>query len=205
MNNNLKAIWAVSLGFFFFSLSDVLAKTLVQTYPPLMILFFSNICVLALSVFYGFFDGGRYFFKTKNLKWLVLRGFAGLCTGCLVVYSLKTISLDVFYTMIFLAPLWVTLLGKIFLGDNIGWQRLVAIIFGFAVIVYIFRPSAEIFKTDALLVLIASFSFAVGMFSVRAMKTKDHPALLALCYPLVVLVALFPVLLWQDMPPENGL
>lgn len=199
MNNNLKAIWAVSLGFFFFSLSDVLAKTLVQTYPPLMILFFSNMCVLILSVFYGFIDGGRHFLKTKNLKWLALRGLAGLCTGCLIIYSLQTISLDVLYTLIFLAPLWVTLLGRFFLNDKIGWQRLSAILFGFAVILCIFRPGADLFKMDALLILIASFSFAVGMFSVRAMKTKDHPALLALCYPLVVLVTLLPVLLWQDM------
>ena len=60
----------------------------------------------------------------------------------------------------FTAPLFTVVGAILFLREKVGWRRWSALIVGFCGILIMLRPGAEAFQTGALVVLVASITFA---------------------------------------------
>ena len=58
-------------------------------------------------------------------------------------------------------PLAVTLLSMLFLGERVGWQRMMAVITGFIGVLMIVKPSVTHFETYELLALVIVFGCAI--------------------------------------------
>ncbi len=109
---------------------DGFAKYLSLTIPVLQITwsryFFTVIIVLPIMLI---------FFR-KNFKWTekpqlqLIRGLLLFCANILFFYSISVISLAKALTLAFIAPLIVTILSPVLLGEKVGFRRWVAVISG---------------------------------------------------------------------------
>lgn len=139
---------------------------------------------------------GRFLFQTAILvPWAVAagrrlprrhlglhaaRGFltagATLCFFAAVAVMPLADALAIF----FVEPLLLTLLSALFLGERVGWRRLLAVAAGLAGAMVVIRPSLAVFGWHALLPLGAATCFALYLLLTRRMARHEDPVVLQL-------------------------
>ncbi|MDX1781067.1 MAG: DMT family transporter [Thalassovita sp.] len=154
-----------------FALEDFFIKRLTGSVPPGQVLL-----VLGL--------GGSLFFALPALRTrdnlfppvrphitLYLRTLGeGFC-AIFIVLSLSKVPLATFATTFQAVPLVVTVGAALFLREQVGWRRWLAIVIGFAGVLLIIRPGASGFEGGSLLVLAA-----VVAISMRDIVSRRLPA-----------------------------
>ncbi len=131
-----------------------------------------------------------------------LRGFLiALATLCFFT-SVTRLPVADAIAIFFVEPLLLTLLSPIFLGEKIGWRRLLAVVIGFAGALIIIRPGASMFGVYAFLPLAAALCFAFYLIITRKLALDTDPILVqfftglsGLFFLSVALLAL-PVINW---------
>jgi Permeases of the drug/metabolite transporter (DMT) superfamily len=68
------------------------------------------------------------------------------------------------------APIFVTALSGIVLGEHVGWRRWTAILIGFCGVLIALRPSAQTVSWPAMIALGGSLSFALLMLITRSLR-----------------------------------
>lgn len=207
-----RAIALMILAITFFSALDTSAKYLGQHYGM-------PVTQVAWSRFLGQFLGlfvlvpllGSLslpdLFRTKHLKLQLVRSVLMASTTVLNFLALQTLRLDQAITIVFLAPLVVALLAGPFLGEWVGWRRLVAIAIGFAGVAVAMAPTdltagTSGFNIGVLYSLSAMLAYALFMLLTRYMAAFDPP-MVTLFYSMFVgtfLGAPLAYLAWTTPP-----
>ncbi len=156
---------------------DGFAKYLSSTIPVLQITwsryFFTVIIVLPVMLF---------FFR-KNFKWTeqpklqLIRGLLLFCANILFFYSISLISLAKALTLAFIAPLIVTILSPILLGEKVGFRRWAAVITGFIGSLIVLRPGFVEINLASLAAIGTGFLYGVYLIVTRKLHNSDHPLL----------------------------
>lgn len=174
----LPAIGMTSLGFAAFSVSDAGVKLMLEHgHGTFNVMFYSGLVGFVLMVSWVLCRQGVSGFRSGCYRLHALRGVISICVFALVMYALKSIQLDEFYALIFLAPFFVALLGALLLGDEVGPHRMGAILIGFAAVLYMLRPDAGIDGMGAAAVILAAILFGTSMIIVRLMPAGENRAL----------------------------
>ena len=106
--------------------------------------------------------------------WPLVRA-AFMCGAYLFFYaSLPLLPLSMSAAAFFTGPLIITVLAALLLGERIGRRRLVAIIAGFAGVLFIIRPGLDGWQPIALLPVLAAFCYAIGIIITR-WRCRDEP------------------------------
>lgn len=112
----------------------------------------------------------------SDRKLLILRTLADTVTTWFFLNALYQIPIANLTAIVQSLPLTVTLAAAIFLGEPLGWRRLVAIGVGFVGVLMIVRPGTDGFSIYALYGLVA-----VGLITLRDLVTRkmsrDVPSL----------------------------
>jgi drug/metabolite transporter (DMT)-like permease len=121
-----------------------------------------------------------------------IRSMLDLTNNFCVVVALRHVSLPLFYILVFMAPLVVTLLVAIFFSELIGLRRIVAVIAGFVGVVIAVNPFSSSRQGDwigflACMVCVACFS--VNMVWSRVLIRTETPESLTLFTGVVMIVA----------------
>ncbi len=98
----------------------------------------------------------------------------------------------------FVEPFILTLLGGFFLGEQIGWRRILACAIGFAGALLVIRPSFSQFGPVAMLPLLTALCFAFYMVLTRRMARRLHPVALQGWTALAATVLILPLLVIFD-------
>lgn len=124
--------------------------------------------------------------KTKHLKLHTLRGVlnSGFMLG--FFFALSLIPIAEATALNFTAPLFASLLAVIVLREFVGWRRWVALFIGFASTLIILQPGAEIISFGAILVLLASLSWAGSMIVLKKLS-KTESSITSTLYLVLVL------------------
>ena len=156
---------------------DGFAKYLSSTIPILQITwsryFFTVIIVLPVMLI---------FFR-KNFKWTekpklqLIRGLLLFCANILFFYSISVISLAKALTLAFVAPLIVTILSPMLLGENVGLRRWVAVITGFIGSLIVIRPGFVEVNLASIAALGTGVLYAFYLIVTRKLHNSDHPLL----------------------------
>jgi len=156
---------------------DGFAKYLSSTIPVLQITwsryFFTVIIVLPVMLF---------FFR-KNFKWTeqpklqLIRGLLLFCANILFFYSISVISLAKALTLAFIAPLIVTILSPIILGEKVGLRRWAAVITGFIGSLIVLRPGFVEINFATVAALGTGFLYGIYLIVTRKLHNSDHPLL----------------------------
>ena len=156
---------------------DGFAKYLSSTIPVLQITwsryFFTVIIVLPVMLI---------FFR-KNFKWTekpqlqLIRGLLLFCANILFFYSISVISLAKALTLAFVAPLIVTILSPMLLGENVGFRRWVAVITGFIGSLIVIRPGFVEVNLASIAALGTGVLYGFYLIVTRKLHNSDHPLL----------------------------
>ncbi len=112
--------------------------------------------------------------KTKRFKLHLFRGVTNSGFMLMFFLSLSLLPVAEATSLNFTAPLFVTLLAALVLKEGVGWRRWTALLVGFGGALVIIRPGVVPIGFGSLLVILASFSWAVSTISLKPlMKTES--------------------------------
>ena len=174
--NAVLSVIFVCFGYAFFNISDAVIKELGSNFHFSQILFTVYAIEFCLMALYGWKTEGKKAFRSKKIKTITLYSFFMISSVFCNIKALPNIQLTTFYTIIFSAPLWVALPSVFFLKDKISKERLGAIVFGFLVIVAIFRPWNGNFDIWAVIVLFSSVLCAGTVVTLRSISSSESGA-----------------------------
>ena len=159
---------------------DAIAKTLSTQYAisPASVTFarfFVQSIILGLVVVCAVFCGAmRWHFSWIN----ILRGVLMGATAMLFFIAIKYMPLADAIALIFVEPFIVMLLSAMFLGESVGWRRVVAAIIGFGGSILIIQPSYELFGAVSLLPLTSALLYSCYIILTRVSGSRDNPFLM---------------------------
>ena len=155
---------------------DAIAKYLSATIPPVEVAWLRFVVSSALLVpFVIWRDRGFAAFRVPELHLHFLRG-AGIAGATAFFFAaLEFMPIANVAAIFFVEPLILTLFSAVFLGDQIGWRRILAVLVGFGGALLIIRPSFADLGFVALLPLGAAVCFAGYMTLTKRLSNAADP------------------------------
>lgn len=196
---NFKAALFALLGFALFSVNDTVIKLLAQSYSIPQTLFWTSIFVCVVLFVYAFLKGQKKAFHTSLLNWHLVRGlFMALMIFC-NIYALIRLQITDFYAIVFTAPMVISFAAWVFLKDKLKKRQITTILAGFLAILYICRPSGNLFNDGALVALVGVFFFAFSTLLVRSKLKTEQPLLISMNGPAVTAIIALPLMAIFDL------
>ena len=195
-----------SIGIFFailaylsFSLLDAAQKTAVINHSIFQILFIKYCFVLFLSLIESRRKKNMVFYKSKNIKFQVIRSFLSVLeSGCFVL-SFRYLSLADTHSVGSLTPVLVVGLSAIFLKERVSLKTWIAIFIGFIGVLIILRPGSSIFDPKSMMPLAAAFF--LGLYQVFTRKASEfdssETSLFFTSIIGIVIMSIFAFIYWQ--------
>ncbi len=160
---------------FFLTGLNAIVKLLVVDYHMAQIIWFR--CVVHLGFMVALFMpamGLRLFASRRPLlQWT--RSLTQLVTFTLIWVSLIWTPMTTVTMVLFTGPLILVALSVPFLGERVGPRRWAAVFIGFAGVLIVLRPGADVAHWASLLVLGGAFFYAVYQIQTRKLAGYDDP------------------------------
>ena len=154
---------------------DAMTKYLATAYSVSLIIWvrYSIQSVLLLLLFAP--KMGVSMFRTYRPVLQLLRGISLLGVGLLLSSGLRFIPLAEATAVIFLAPVFVTLLSALLLKESVSKSQWLTVALGLIGVVLIVRPGGSLFSWPIVFPLAAAVCFALYQLLTRILAGKDHP------------------------------
>lgn len=183
-NKVLKPMHAFGLAiivYFMFTVGDALGKWLQAGYHASQILLTINIVgFLIMTVAAIWTRGSRKAFQSGKWKLHAIRAGIMAVSTVFVLYALKKMPLADFYGVVFLNPIWVAILSRVFLKEKIPPSRWVAIFIGFMGVLVIAGAEFTTLNLGFFAALGASLLGAVAALLARHIGGHEPPTNFAL-------------------------
>ncbi|MBX3577918.1 MAG: DMT family transporter [Rhizobiaceae bacterium] len=115
----------------------------------------------------------RDFWRTSRPFAVHGRAIGGLLATLFVVYAFTTIPLAETYAILFLAPLVVTVMSVIFLREQVGPWRWLAVVAGFAGVLLVVRPGFRELQAGHVAALVGAVLAAGTMVLLRTLAGNE--------------------------------
>jgi drug/metabolite transporter (DMT)-like permease len=171
----LAAFALMGTAVLFFSLVDATAKWLTRDYDAWQILFLSRIVPLMVAMVLAYRETGNAFnFYTAFPKMQILRAALTVPMIWCFFTGLSLMPLAEAITIAFTAPLFITILSRLLLGEQVGRRRWGAVAIGFVGVMVALRPGmGGGFTLGPVLVIISAFAYALSMILVRRFSGQE--------------------------------
>ncbi|WP_417423655.1 DMT family transporter [Hoeflea sp.] len=185
--------------------NDALAKTLTVTYSPLQIQFLRNAIALPFTILIAWKMGGGTALRSHRPVAHFMRGALWICATYLFFTSIRYLGLAEATALVFVAPLFITALSALFLREQVGWKRWLAVLVGFIGVLIAVRPGTSTFQTVSLLPVATAFVYALLMLSARWVDPRESVwTLLLYMTGTGAVLSLFLVpFAWTPVRPED--
>jgi drug/metabolite transporter (DMT)-like permease len=203
--SDLRAIGFALAGFTFWVLTDTSVKFVGQSGLPAyeMVAFLG----LFMAVFLAIYASARrqlYILRPHRLDRQIMRACLDMANNVCVVIALRHLTLTVFYILVFMAPIVISLLSAIFLHEGLPWKKSVAIVAGFAGVIVAVHPWSSAHEADwigfaACVVCVACFS--TNMVWSRVLTQTESPESLAFFSGIVTAVVGFVLMAFVHTAP----
>lgn len=180
---NIKGLLFALLGFALFSMHDVVVKYLGGTYSPVQIIFFAGLFSFPLLSFVLITDSTRDNLRPVHPWWVLVRVLASLVTGLLGFYAFSVLPLAQTYTLLFAAPMLITVMAIPLLGETVGIHRWAAVTVGLIGVIVVLRPGGQELTLGHFAALASAATNALSSIVVRKIGQDERPIILML-YPL---------------------
>ena len=199
-------ILLTSLAYLLFSVQDAGIKLLVTSMTVWQILFFRSATILAGCAALG----GRQLFREAAQSPIVvpmlLRSFLTLAAWLCYYTAARYLQLAELTTIYFAAPIIVTVLSILLLGEKVPALRWLAVLMGFAGVFVACDPARLGLSTPVFLVLAAACIWALSIVLMRKIALQERTIIqLVLNNAFFLVIAGLPLFhLWQT-PDSKGL
>lgn len=201
----LSAILGFLGAFFLFSCTDAGAKYLVLAGMEAPFLSWVRFLVhAALAMLFL-----RLWLRPQRLQASrpiahIIRGILLFTSGLLAFSSLYTLELVEFIAIIFMGPLVVTVLAGPLLGEEVEFQRWVAVAVGLVGVLIITRPGFGVLKIGHLAALGAMGTHVLFVIMTRRMSVSETPESLLVLPAVVASVMMLPMVPIFGSFPQDG-
>lgn len=161
------------LSMFVFSAVDTQAKFLTATIDPLQVVWMRQMG-LFVGVVILLLWRGSVVLKTARIGLQLSRGACAALSASLFIIGVSYVPLADAVAVTFIAPLLVTIMGALLLGEYVGIHRWTAVLAGFAGTLVIIRPGFDSFHPALILPLIAACLFAGRQVISRFLSGVDN-------------------------------
>lgn len=135
--------------------------------------------------------------RVARAQWLALVFRAALLlisTFCFIA-AIRVMPLADALAIVFVAPFIVLLVGKFYLGEDVGPRRVGAAMIGFVGVLFVIQPSFAAFGAVALFPLGTAIGFAFYILVTRGLSRRMHPVTLQFHTGLIASLLCLPLLL----------
>lgn len=144
IDNTKLGVIFVLFAMFFISINDMLVKLLSDGYPLHQLVFIRSIIGICVTLVILHFEGGWRLLKTRRLGLHALRAGLVVTANMTFFAAIAVMPLADATALFFVAPLFITLLSVLVLGETVGPRRIAAICVGFLGVVVMMRPGVDL-------------------------------------------------------------
>ena len=198
------ALWMVASALAF-TIANGMIRPAAADMHPLQVVFFRN-CFGILFMAPIIFGGGFAVFRTKRLKLHFARGVTFLLGMSTWFWAVPFVPLVDAIALFFVAPVLITVLAALVLGERVRARRWTAVIIGFLGALLVLRPGGTELNWYYGLLVANAVIWSIGALILREVSKTDGPTtVVAYMYlwalPMSSIAAFF---LWTD-PTLEGL
>lgn len=158
-----------------FSINDLVFKLFSGTYPLHQMIFFRALVALILcaSIIVPL-SGGMPSLRTRRPHLHMLRGFFVIVSNICLYTGLAILPIADTIAIFFAAPLMITGLSVVLLGEKVGVRRWLAVVAGLIGMLLIVKPGGSGFTWQTALPIAAALTYAVIQIMTRWMGMTER-------------------------------
>ena len=162
-----------SISVLFFVLMSVCIKATGDNLPLFEVVFFRSFFAL-IPLFLVIFYFNLKITSINNYKLHFFRGLVGIVAMSLFFISLRYVPLIEMQTISYSSVFFISILSIFFLGEKIGYRRVIAIIVGFIGVVIILKPDVNLFSNYSVLPLLASIFLSMAVIILKKILLTNN-------------------------------
>jgi len=190
-NKNLLGVGSLVLAILIFSLQDIAVKWMGGSYPILEIVIFRGLIATPITLLFFRLEGQRGLPTTKQHRLEYVRGLFLFLSYTTYFMGLATLPLAEIAAIRFSAPLMITALSVLLLGETVLPSRWLALSIGFIGVLIIVKPGSANFNIGSIFILLSTLFYALSAMLTRRLQTTDSSATMAYYSSLFYLIAAF--------------
>ena len=171
------------------SLQDSLIKWLGADYALHQIVLTRSVIATSLILLVLVATARLGLLRTRRWSLHLARGLLLVASNSAFFLGLIAMPMAEAVAMFFVAPLFITSLSALVLGDRVGPRRLLAVLVGFAGVVVVVRPGSGLIGYTALLPVGAAATYAIMQILTRRLGATDSAVAMAFSVQMVFIVA----------------
>lgn len=173
----VKGIALAFLSFALFSFSEASVKALGN----------ERLSIFEIGLFSGLFGfavllvGGRPaeerwrdMFRVRRPVWISLRAGSYVLASIFAIIAFTSLPFAEAYAVMFLSPVFATILAAIFLGEHIAWRRVLALVLGTAGVLLVVKPGFREMLPGHLAALLCAVCYGVTIFTLRPLSQGER-------------------------------
>lgn len=156
------------MAFAAFALSDAFVKALRGSLPAYEAVFFGAMLGLtALPFIKGAGDRWHEVVRAQRQGLWLVRAVASAVGSIAAVVAFTALPMAEAFALIFLLPIFVTILSVLVLKEQVGWRRWSAVVAGFVGVLVVLRPGFRELGIGHLAAIVCGLAGAVSMIALR--------------------------------------
>jgi drug/metabolite transporter (DMT)-like permease len=180
------AVFWMSGALVSFTLMAISVRELAGGIDPFEIMFFRSAGALIFLAPFAW-SVGRKVWTTHRPALQFGRNVVHFAAQLGWITGIILLPLSEAFAIEFTTPVWAALIAALFLGERLNRGRIVAVVFGFAGILVILRPGAEVISPGAFAILGAAVGFAITLTATKVLTKTDTPLTILLYMSLIQL------------------
>lgn len=201
----VRGILYALIGVGFFAVMAALAKIATESYSVVEVVFFRNLFGIIPPLFILVSTQQWDLLRTNHLAGHFWRGTLGIASMALIFTSVSMLPLADYTAISFTAPLFVTALSGIVLGERVGLHRWGAVIAGFIGILIICHPTGDFFSLGVIAAIASAFLVAIISLLLRQLGKTENPTTTVLYFSIIsMLYSLIPLPFFWETPNLAG-
>ena len=201
--DNLRGIALLVSAGIFLTTNDGISKWLVPHYPVGQILFLQATLITLITVI-AMRLRGESPLAARRWRPHLYRGGLYVIGSFAFVYALRYLPFAEVVAIAFAGPMIMTLLGRFFLHEAVGWHRLGAVLIGFIGVLIVIRPGTEAMHWAVVLPLIVALADALRDLVTRRMSSGESSLRVVFSTGAMLALAGLATLAWGWNPVRLG-
>jgi len=200
-SNEGNAICLMILGAGMLAMNDAATKYLAESYPMGQVLGLRQSVTLLVIFAYVFLSGSWEQLRINHRSGQAWRAAVHCGSAILIVWALTLLPIATVTAIVFSSPLIVLIFSMRLLGEDVSWQRWIAVIIGFTGVLVIVRPGGVSFEGAILVAVAAAFvSGFRDLLTRRLSRTDTSISMLFWASALLIVLSLLTIPLgWKTL------
>jgi drug/metabolite transporter (DMT)-like permease len=199
--HHLRAVGCALAGFTAWVIADTFMKLSGEAkLPPYEVIAFLGFFSVLLMIGKAGIQRKVTALWPHNPRTQMIRAVLSLGSNLTSAIALKHLPMTSFYTAVFVAPIVIALLARVFLKEHLTWQKIIAILAGFIGVVIAINPFQNMSSGDWVgyaAVAVNVLCFAASTVWLRVMTQSESVDSIAFFGGLVETVICGSLLLWH--------